>query len=200
MMVHAWLHKYYMQCICTSRQHRKQISVISGVKQKHTALTFKCWISFRLCDLRMAERPEDLNLPTSIVSKIIKVFPHIVSPFNVIVCLRIACPPRARFQRRQMLPSPRWDPKFYHVKFLLNFLKGEHFFQAASVFVLYATSSANSVAQKSNRYSLTSSEVEYNLALNVECNFGFKENHHGIRCGECHDRHGVWQVCEAPRE
>ena len=34
--------------------------------------------------------------------------------------------------------------------------------------------------------------LEYDLALNVECNIvGFQENHHGIRCGECHDRHGV---------
>ena len=76
-------------------------------------------------------------------------------------------------------------------KVSFELLKRRSIFQAASVFVLYATSSANSVAQKSNRYSLTSSEVEYDLALNVECNVGLKENHHGIRCGECYDRHGV---------
>ena len=37
------------------------------------------------------------------------------------------------------------------------------FFQAASVFVLYATSSANSVAQKSNRYRFNLSYVKYDI-------------------------------------
>jgi histone H3/H4 len=37
------------------------------------------------------------------------------------------------------------------------------FFQAASVFVLYATSSANSVAQKSNRKTITGPDVVRSL-------------------------------------
>ena len=42
-------------------------------------------------------------------------------------------------------------------------------FQAASVFVLYATSSANSVAQKSNRY-----RHKLSMTFDVECNKYFQ--------------------------
>merc|ERR1711934_206973 len=70
---------------------------------------------------RMAERPEDLNLPTSIVSKIIK------------DCLPTSC----KVSKEANVAIAK----------------------AASVFILYATSSANSVAQKSNRKTITGSDV-----------------------------------------
>jgi len=69
----------------------------------------------------MAERPEDLNLPTTIVSKIIK------------DCLPTSC----KVSKEANVAIAK----------------------AASVFVLYATSSANSVAQKSNRKTITGSDV-----------------------------------------
>merc|ERR1712240_138191 len=70
---------------------------------------------------KMAERPEDLNLPTSVVTKIIK------------DCL----------------------PATYKVSKEANVAIAK----AASVFVLYATSSANTVAQKSNRKTITGGDV-----------------------------------------
>lgn len=69
----------------------------------------------------MAERPEDLNLPTSIVTKLIK------------DCL----PPTCKVSKEANAAIAK----------------------AASVFVLYATSSANSVAQKSSRKTITGSDV-----------------------------------------
>eukprot|EP00092_Neocalanus_flemingeri_P007534 GFUD01008132.1.p2 GENE.GFUD01008132.1~~GFUD01008132.1.p2 ORF type:complete len:150 (-),score=73.65 GFUD01008132.1:158-607(-) len=69
----------------------------------------------------MAERPEDLNLPTSIVTKIIK------------DCLPGTC--KVSKEANAAIAK------------------------AASVFVLYATSSANSVAQKSNRKTITGPDV-----------------------------------------
>merc|ERR1711934_771306 len=70
---------------------------------------------------RMAERPEDLNLPTSVVTKIIK----------------------------DCLPSTCKVSKEANAAIA----------KAASVFVLYATSSANTVAQKSNRKTITGADV-----------------------------------------
>jgi len=69
----------------------------------------------------MAERPEDLNLPTSIVTKIIK------------DCLPASC--KVSKEANAAIAK------------------------AASVFVLYATSSANTVAQKSNRKTITGPDV-----------------------------------------
>jgi len=69
----------------------------------------------------MAERPEDLNLPTSVVSKIIK------------DCLPTSC----KVSKEANVAIAK----------------------AASVFVLYATSSANTVAQKSNRKTITGTDV-----------------------------------------
>jgi len=69
----------------------------------------------------MAERPEDLNLPTSIVTKIIK------------DCLPNTC--KVSKEANAAIAK------------------------AASVFVLYATSSANTAAQKSNRKTITGGDV-----------------------------------------
>merc|ERR1712226_291830 len=69
----------------------------------------------------MGERPEDLNLPTSVVTKIIK----------------------------DCLPSTCKVSKEANAAIA----------KAASVFVLYATSSANTVAQKSNRKTITGADV-----------------------------------------
>eukprot|EP00088_Acartia_fossae_P031722 TRINITY_DN32538_c0_g1_i1.p1 TRINITY_DN32538_c0_g1~~TRINITY_DN32538_c0_g1_i1.p1 ORF type:complete len:148 (-),score=37.51 TRINITY_DN32538_c0_g1_i1:40-483(-) len=69
----------------------------------------------------MAERPEDLNLPTSVVTKIIK------------DCLPNTC--KVSKEANAAIAK------------------------AASVFVLYATSSANSAAQKCSRKTITGSDV-----------------------------------------
>jgi len=69
----------------------------------------------------MAERPEDLNLPTSIVTKLIK------------DCLPSSC--KVSKEANAAIAK------------------------AASVFVLYATSSANAVAQKSSRKTITGPDV-----------------------------------------
>jgi len=69
----------------------------------------------------MAERPEDLNLPTSIVTKIIK------------DCLPNTC--KVSKEANAAIAK------------------------AASVFVLYATSSANAAAQKSSRKTITGGDV-----------------------------------------
>jgi len=69
----------------------------------------------------MAEKPEDLNLPTSIVTKIIK----------------------------DCLPSNCKVSKEANAAIA----------KAASVFVLYTTSSANAVAQKSNRKTISGQDV-----------------------------------------
>ena len=89
-----------------------------------------------LLTVKMAERPEDLNLPTSIVTKIIKVpaqlklqgtrkalCPRLSKNYHAMSRLlhnkivqnaphhhlypRIACRLNVRFQKRQMLPLPR---------------------------------------------------------------------------------------------
>jgi len=69
----------------------------------------------------MAEKPEDLNLPTSIVTKIIK------------DCL----PNNCKVSKEANAAIAK----------------------AASVFVLYTTSSANAVAQKSNRKTISGQDV-----------------------------------------
>eukprot|EP00088_Acartia_fossae_P013112 TRINITY_DN1679_c0_g1_i9.p1 TRINITY_DN1679_c0_g1~~TRINITY_DN1679_c0_g1_i9.p1 ORF type:complete len:162 (+),score=68.31 TRINITY_DN1679_c0_g1_i9:48-533(+) len=69
----------------------------------------------------MAEKPEDLNLPTSIVTKIIK------------DCL----PGNCKVSKEANAAIAK----------------------AASVFVLYTTSSANAVAQKSNRKTISGQDV-----------------------------------------
>merc|ERR1712062_831383 len=69
----------------------------------------------------MAERPEDLNLPTAIVTKMIK------------DCL----PPSCKVSKEANVAITK----------------------AASVFVLYATSSANTVAKENNRKTITGADV-----------------------------------------
>eukprot|EP00092_Neocalanus_flemingeri_P033575 GFUD01036500.1.p2 GENE.GFUD01036500.1~~GFUD01036500.1.p2 ORF type:complete len:136 (+),score=56.42 GFUD01036500.1:52-459(+) len=69
----------------------------------------------------MAEKPEDLHLPTTIVTKMIK------------DCLPTTC----KVSKEANIAITK----------------------AASVFVLYATASANSVAQKSSRKTITGSDV-----------------------------------------
>ncbi|XP_023336220.1 DNA polymerase epsilon subunit 3 [Eurytemora carolleeae] len=69
----------------------------------------------------MAEKPEDLNLPTSIVTKIIK------------DCL----PPNCKVSKEANAAIAK----------------------AASVFILYTTSSANAVAQKSSRKTISGQDV-----------------------------------------
>merc|ERR1712029_133220 len=75
----------------------------------------------RLIYLKMGERPEDLNLPTSIVTKIIK------------DCLPNTC--KVSKEANAAIAK------------------------AASVFVLYATSSANAAAQKCSRKTITGGDV-----------------------------------------
>merc|ERR1712203_798831 len=69
----------------------------------------------------MAERPEDLNLPTAIVTKMIK------------DCLPATC----KVSKEANVAIAK----------------------AASVFVLYATSSANTVAKENNRKTITGGDV-----------------------------------------
>lgn len=69
----------------------------------------------------MAEKPEDLNLPTSIVSKIIK------------DCLPSTC----KVSKEASAAIAK----------------------AASVFILYTTSSSNAVASKSNRKTISGQDV-----------------------------------------
>merc|ERR1712025_1448097 len=84
-------------------------------------ISTKCLFKIRIVILTMAERPEDLNLPTSIVTKIIK------------DCLPASC--KVSKEANAAIAK------------------------AASVFVLYATSSANAAAQKSSRKTITGGDV-----------------------------------------
>ena len=88
----------------------------------------------------MAERPEDLNLPTSIVTKIIK------------DCLPNTC--KVSKEANAAIAKVKRNRTVYSVSMLYTILH-----QAASVFVLYATSSANTAAQKSNRKTITGGDV-----------------------------------------
>ena len=87
----------------------------------------------------MAERPEDLNLPTSIVTKIIK------------DCLPGSC----KVSKEANAAIAKVIDPIYPEKIRLS----QPCFQAASVFVLYATSSANQAAQKSSRKTITGGDV-----------------------------------------
>ena len=89
----------------------------------------------------MAERPEDLNLPTSIVTKIIK------------DCLPNTCKV-SKEANAAIAKVKRKGRTVLSVSMLYTILH-----QAASVFVLYATSSANTAAQKSNRKTITGGDV-----------------------------------------
>ena len=85
----------------------------------------------------MAERPEDLNLPTPVVSKLIK------------DCLPSTC--KVTDEAKVAITKVKInDIHRFQIKDL---------FQAASVFVLYATSQANTIATNQSRKTISGSDV-----------------------------------------
>jgi len=88
----------------------------------------------------MAERPEDLNLPTPVVSKLIN------------DCLPNSC--KVTDEAKVAITKVRINQILrLHRLYVLNLL------QAASVFVLYATSQANTVAQNQSRKTISGPDV-----------------------------------------
>ena len=90
----------------------------------------------------MAERPEDLNLPTPVVSKLIN------------DCLPNSC--KVTDEAKVAITKVRINQMLRHHRlYLINLL----LLQAASVFVLYATSQANTVAQNQSRKTISGPDV-----------------------------------------
>ena len=90
----------------------------------------------------MAERPEDLNLPTPVVSKLIN------------DCLPNSC--KVTDEAKVAITKVRINQMLRHHRlYVLNLL----LLQAASVFVLYATSQANTVAQNQSRKTISGPDV-----------------------------------------